>query len=497
MKELPQENQPKKKVFFYIHGGGFMVGAASHFIPGTWVKMYDDVIVVTINYRLGILGFLSSGDETSLGNYGLWDQVLALRWVQRHIASFGGDPDDVTLSGESAGAAAAHILSISPFGKGLFTKVWTQSGSATFISRDLSSPLQDVLKFAATVGCWSGSTDDSLDVDGIRKVVGCLREKPEEAFVKYVPFNMTSFIFSPRVDRMLIPNDPKKLLQDQSYLESVCFYDRTYICGINNNEQSMGDMYIATTKAMVYANDSMADEEKEKAYKKSLDFMLDVYFEKRGCSKESGKKIVSWYERRGTFENAVREVITDMYFQLPTFDFLKAASGPGARSRPRLLYFDHYPGFLRTSPSAKGMPHGLDVAYLFDYDIKNLGISLEEPTEKVMRGRELRVKEQFISLTMALVKGRFIDEKPEPASRKADSCNVPDGPSGNQTREPYTSSLNPAGELFKSHEDLDIWPTWDLKKKTYLSFGDTPFIKAPFQVEKLTFWDKVCPVDDL
>lgn len=78
-----------------------------------------DVIVVTINYRLGFFGFLTTGDENALGNYGLWDQTLALRWVKDNISSFGGDPNNITVFGQSAGGMSVDYLALSPHSRGL------------------------------------------------------------------------------------------------------------------------------------------------------------------------------------------------------------------------------------------------------------------------------------------------------------------------------------------------------------------------------------------
>ena len=86
------------------------------------------VILVTVNYRLGILGFLSLGDDVITGNMGLKDQSLAMNWVKNHISRFGGDPNQVTIFGESAGGISimAHLLS--PWSKGLFQRAIVQSG---------------------------------------------------------------------------------------------------------------------------------------------------------------------------------------------------------------------------------------------------------------------------------------------------------------------------------------------------------------------------------
>ena len=103
-------------VMVWIHGGGFSTG--SGFMYGPEYILDKDVIFVSFNYRLGPLGFLSSGDGVIAGNFGMKDQVQALRWVRDNIAAFGGDPNQVTIFGESAGGASVHALLISPLAKG-------------------------------------------------------------------------------------------------------------------------------------------------------------------------------------------------------------------------------------------------------------------------------------------------------------------------------------------------------------------------------------------
>ncbi|ALC41152.1 alpha-Est1 [Drosophila busckii] len=119
-------------VIVWIYGGGFQIGGATRDVYGPDYFMKQDVLLVTFNYRLGALGFLSlkQPDLKVPGNAGLKDQVLALRWVRDHIASFNGDPQNVTLMGESAGAACTHILMNTEQTRGLFHRVIMQSGNA-------------------------------------------------------------------------------------------------------------------------------------------------------------------------------------------------------------------------------------------------------------------------------------------------------------------------------------------------------------------------------
>jgi len=123
----------------WIHGGGFCIGAGSlRWYNGTNMAIENDAIVVTLNYRLGALGFLvtpTDDEEKGLvgngGMNGIHDQIVALRWVQRHIASFGGDPKRVTLFGESSGGVAVCVLTVSPLAAGLFNFSIISSGPCT------------------------------------------------------------------------------------------------------------------------------------------------------------------------------------------------------------------------------------------------------------------------------------------------------------------------------------------------------------------------------
>ncbi|XP_068618693.1 uncharacterized protein [Battus philenor] len=125
--ELPEY----KPVMVFLHGGGFLFGNGTddaHHGPDYLVE--KGVVVVSLNYRLGILGFLALGCKDATGNMGLKDQLLALKWVQRNIVHFGGNPNNVTIFGVSAGGASVEYLLLSPLTRGLFHKAIAQSGSS-------------------------------------------------------------------------------------------------------------------------------------------------------------------------------------------------------------------------------------------------------------------------------------------------------------------------------------------------------------------------------
>ena len=145
---------PLKPVMFWIHGGGFVLGDGGTGSYGPDNFMDKDVVVVTINYRLGTLGFLSTGDDVIPGNMGMWDQVMALKWVKKNIAAFGGDPNKVTIFGESAGGLSVSYLLMSPAASGLFHRAIVQSGPPICsYAKTEKHPAYYARTLASTFGC--------------------------------------------------------------------------------------------------------------------------------------------------------------------------------------------------------------------------------------------------------------------------------------------------------------------------------------------------------
>jgi para-nitrobenzyl esterase len=136
----PACDDARRPVLVWIHGGAYLFGSgAVSWYDGTHFAQHGDVVVVTINYRLGPLGFLHLADEfgpsaAGSGNAGILDQVAALDWVRESIAAFGGDPDNVTIFGESAGANSVGTLLALPAARGLFHRAIAQSGAGAWVS---------------------------------------------------------------------------------------------------------------------------------------------------------------------------------------------------------------------------------------------------------------------------------------------------------------------------------------------------------------------------
>ncbi|WP_235425557.1 carboxylesterase/lipase family protein [Croceibacterium mercuriale] len=166
----------KAPVIVFIHGGAFFIGAGSMPIYGGETVAQRGAVFVNLNYRLGVLGFLAHPDlsqesphQTS-GNYGFLDQIAALRWVHDNIAQFGGDPDNVTIAGQSAGSMAVLALQASPLAAGLFQRAVGMSGAAMrstgpFALRPLPQGEAEGLKFQQLVNADSLAEMRNLPVD--------------------------------------------------------------------------------------------------------------------------------------------------------------------------------------------------------------------------------------------------------------------------------------------------------------------------------------------
>lgn len=152
----------KKAVFVWIYGGGFVSGGGNVPIYDGEAMAKKGIIFVSINYRVGVFGFMAHPDLTkespdhASGNYGLLDQITALKWVKKNIAAFGGDPDNVTIDGQSAGSMSVNCLVASPLAKGLFNRAIAESGSlmianGAFQTGTLTSAEQQGVKIAQTV----------------------------------------------------------------------------------------------------------------------------------------------------------------------------------------------------------------------------------------------------------------------------------------------------------------------------------------------------------
>jgi para-nitrobenzyl esterase len=203
-------------VMVWIHGGGFTIGSGASPRSSGETLANEGVVVVTFNYRLGALGFLAhpglsrESDQGVSGNYGLLDHIAALRWVRDNIGAFGGDPSNVTVFGQSAGAnSVAGILMVSPLARGLFHRVIAQSAGAT-----------------GTVGpkprlrdAYNGLPAAEVRNQSVAPDIAALRAMTADAVLAALPnaptFS-TGWQFGPVIDGHVLPDDPALLLGTRS-----------------------------------------------------------------------------------------------------------------------------------------------------------------------------------------------------------------------------------------------------------------------------------------
>uniref|UniRef100_A0A7N8XIN8 Neuroligin 2a n=1 Tax=Mastacembelus armatus TaxID=205130 RepID=A0A7N8XIN8_9TELE len=211
----------KKPVMLFIHGGSYMEGTGNMF-DASVLAAYGNVIVVTMNYRLGVLGFLSTGDQSAKGNYGLLDQIQALRWLNENIGHFGGDPERITIFGSGAGASCVNLLILSHHSEGLFHRAIAQSGTAISSWSVNYQPLKYTKILARKVGCTYTETADLVD---------CLRRKNFRELVDQdIQPARYHIAFGPVVDGDVVPDDPEILMQQGEFLN----YD--ILIGVNQGE---------------------------------------------------------------------------------------------------------------------------------------------------------------------------------------------------------------------------------------------------------------------
>lgn len=212
----PGLDDARRPVLFWIHGGAFIIGSGSEaFLDSRKLVRRGDIVLVSINYRLGALGFMNLKEITggripATGNEGLLDQVAALDWVRENIASFGGDPENITISGFSAGGMSVGTLLALPAAGGKFQKAMNRSGAANIVST-LESAASISQQYLGVLGVKSSDTDAlySLTVEQILEGQQLLSVQLRESEQRATPFQ-------PVVDGKDLPEMPMAMIRKGS-----------------------------------------------------------------------------------------------------------------------------------------------------------------------------------------------------------------------------------------------------------------------------------------
>nr|XP_003470795.1 bile salt-activated lipase [Cavia porcellus] len=348
------ENLP---VMVWIYGGAFLMGAAqganflsNYLYDGEELATRGNVIVVTFNYRVGPLGFLSTGDANLPGNYGLRDQHMAIAWVKRNIAAFGGDPDNITIFGESAGGASVSLQTLSPYNKGLIRRAISQSGVGLSPWAIQHNPLFWAQKIAKKVGC---PEDDTA------AMASCLKATDPRSLTlayrlplvtqEYPVVHYLGFI--PVIDGDFIPDEPLNLFANAA--------DIDYLVGTN----SMDGHLFATV-------DMPAIDKSHKSVTAE-----DFYWLVSGLTVSKGLdgaraafKIYteSWAQdpSQETKKKTVVDLETDILFLMPTETAL-AQHSANAKSARTYAYLFSVPSRMPIYPKWVGADHADDLQYIF------------------------------------------------------------------------------------------------------------------------------------
>jgi para-nitrobenzyl esterase len=224
----------KLPVMVWIHGGGFQIGASSQTVYDGEPLAAQGVVLVSINYRMGVFGFLAhpalsrESPQGVSGNYGMLDMVAALQWVKRNIATFGGDPNNVTIFGESAGGTAVCLLMVMPDAKGLFNKVISESAAWMYNS------------ISHLKASWYGRVSMEKFGEKLGGDIAALRSKTTAEILKLAaPMDMggeatdRGEAYMPVVDGVVLPDDPARLYS------SGKFHNVALIAGTNADEGTL------------------------------------------------------------------------------------------------------------------------------------------------------------------------------------------------------------------------------------------------------------------
>ncbi|XP_077288584.1 acetylcholinesterase-like isoform X2 [Arctopsyche grandis] len=361
--DKPLVDLPKVPVLVWIYGGGYMSGT-------TTLDIYDadimaatsDVIVASMQYRVGAFGFLylnkyfPENSEETPGNMALWDQALAIKWIKANAAAFGGDPELITLFGESAGGGSVSLHLISPVTRGLVKRGILQSGTLnapwSFMTGEKAQEVAAIL--VDDCGCNSTMLEDNAS-----SVMDCMRGVDAKT-ISVQQWNsytgILGFPSAPTVDGVFLPKHPDELLKEGD------FQDSEILIGSNQDE---GTYFMLYDFIDYFEKDGPSSLQRDKF----LD-IVDTIF--KNMSRIRRDAIVfqytNWEEISDGFLNQkmIADIVGDYFFICPTNHFAEVMSAAGLRVY--YYFFTH-----RTSTSLwgewMGVMHGDEIEYVFGHPL--------------------------------------------------------------------------------------------------------------------------------
>jgi len=360
----------RRPVIVWIHGGNFARGSASEYEPDYLLD--EDVVLVTIQYRLGMFGFLSTEDSHLPGNYGMRDQLAALQWVKQYIEAFTGDPGQITIMGQQAGGASVHYHLLSPLTRGLFNRAISMSGSALCWWASLKRPLERANRLAKLVEC---NKDDRAEM------VECLRNIPMEKLMnthpnfyqwKHLAQNQEPMTaWSPRVDReAVVPYMPEEPID---LMTSGNFQHIPFIIGLTDDE--------GAARGSVFFSDMAGVREFDENFEKFGPLMFGFHDGQSEAPKIMAKKVKDFYWAEKNLDKDIAsslvDAISDSSYAHPIdttgkIHAMKSAApvfvyhfGYRGQNSMTNLQSNEYPPRIVKNDINYGVGNGDDLMYLF------------------------------------------------------------------------------------------------------------------------------------
>ncbi|KAK9883520.1 hypothetical protein WA026_001696 [Henosepilachna vigintioctopunctata] len=443
--ELPKDGKiHKKAVIVFLHAGGYYSGTGRSNILGPQYFLNQDIVLVTLNYRLGTLGFLSTGDKEATGNYGLKDQVAALKWVRSNIEYFGGDKNCITLFGYSAGAMSVNLHLMSPMSKGLFHRAIIGSLSSLGQLPIGRSQLELAKRQARLVGC----PDDTS-----KNIVDCLRGKSAMDLGNSLD-NMFEFLNDPVLiwkpvieedygQERFLTDHPIKLVLDGK------FQNIPILSGITSDEFGFRGLDLELNANMF--------EKLDKEWEKYAPIIF-LYERHTDRSKEISKGLRSFYFGDKKLDNSTSIPLTQIYNEgLTGFATNRAVKILSEKSSQEVYYYrfsyrgkySHYTSST-SNTTAYGPVHHDDLIYLFY-------ISVLFPEFK-KTDNDFRTVQKLTTMWANFAK----TGKPIPRT---------------------------CGRL-----DYVQWEPFNLATQKYMDIGNTLKLKQRLYSERYAVWEKLFPI---
>ncbi|XP_013381878.1 fatty acyl-CoA hydrolase precursor, medium chain-like [Lingula anatina] len=420
-----------KAVMVWIYGGGYITGGTSTYSFKEFV-LNGDVIVVSMNYRLNVFGFLSTGDDSVPGNIGLWDQIEALNWIKKNIQYFGGDPGRVTIFGESAGGSSATQLALANASSGLFQRLISQSGTTSAFWAVSENGPQLAVRMGSIVGCPTANTTALVD---------CLRTIEAEALLNAsvkATIGLTGYFYIPSVDGIMLTKPISEMLSDPVVLERLHSLD--FVTGILN-----GDGGILVLNKFSDGIDPLLFRDTLIPFWTKLEVgnntdiinaITEFYYDKTATKLETARDFV--------------DLGTDLLFTHPMFKFIESHLSEGGGST-YLYYFMRKPLYgnvMLGSPSwFQRASHGDDLHFMIGSHEPFVSRATFTEDEKYLSGMMIRYWANFA---------------------KTGNPNMP---------EPVPA----------------IWEEYTVNKEHYLEFGDVIVGKRRVIPKRVKFWMKTVP----